>query len=279
MFQVLVHVEGVEILRIKPGKEHVHHDGNVDLLFVRQVPVWIFLVLYALLDVLVVKIEGEEVETRAVTGVVIGDDRLERVFLPVGLLPVVGELLRQVFLKLGDVLVAVRRRREHAGDVERLEGFVLCLALGLDLLEQVVILDGVINRGDGQKRVEPAMVGGPVMLFQDRLDHLLLGQGIAGFHRGALGLVEVHVETKHVTVVDGVGDGVGMELMVKNVGRCDHVRFGALDGSIGSVLLKDGRPGKAEKLRPREKFPNGPVVLAELRAVAFVEDEHQPLVP
>ena len=44
------------------------------------------------------------------------------------------------------------------------------------------------------------------------------------------------------------------------------------------VLLEDGRAGEAEELGPGEELLDGPVVLAELRAVALVEDEDDALV-
>ena len=52
----------------------------------------------------------------------------------------------------------------------------------------------------------------------------------------------------------------------------------ALDVLVAGVLLEDGRAGEAEELGVREEFFDGLVVLAELRAVAFVEDEDHALV-
>ena len=51
--------------------------------------------------------------------VVVGDDGLERVLLALGVVLVVFLFLRQVFLDLLDVLVALGRRREDGGDVQR----------------------------------------------------------------------------------------------------------------------------------------------------------------
>ena len=44
------------------------------------------------------------------------------------------------------------------------------------------------------------------------------------------------------------------------------------------VLLEDRRAGEAEELGVGEELLDGLVVLAELRAVALVEDEDHPLV-
>ena len=46
----------------------------------------------------------------------------------------------------------------------------------------------------------------------------------------------------------------------------------------GGVLLEDGRAGEAEELGLGEELLDGLVVVAELRAVALVEDEDHPLV-
>ena len=88
---------------------------------VRDVAVGVLLILDALLHVLVVEIELAELVVGAVLGVVVGDDLLQGGLLRLGLLLVVGLLLRQVFLQLLDVAVALGGRREDAGDVERAE--------------------------------------------------------------------------------------------------------------------------------------------------------------
>lgn len=278
VLEVLVHVEGVQVLRIETGEQHIHDDGEIDFLLVRQILVGVLLVLDALLDVLVIAVEGEEVEVGAVAGVVVGDDGFEGLLLLVGFLAVVGQLLGQVFLQLGDVAIAIGGRGEDAGDVEGLEVFVFRLALGLNLLEQVVVLDGVVDAGRGKKRVEAALVGGLVVFVEDRFHHFLLGQSLAGFDRRALGLVVIHVEAQHVAVVDGMGDGVGVELFAEDVGGGDHAGLLPLDGAVGGVLLEDRRAGEAKELGLRKELADGPVVLAKLGAVALVEDKDDALV-
>jgi hypothetical protein len=51
------------------------------------------------------------------------------------------------------------------------------------------------------------------------------------------------------------------------------------DSVCSGVLLEDGRAGEAEELGLGEKLLDGLVILAELRAVALVEDEDDALVP
>ena len=86
----------------------------------RQVGIGELLVLDALLHVLVVEVELVDAVVGAEAGVVVGDDGLERVFLLLGLVLVVFLFLRQVFLNLLHIRVALGGRREDAGDVQRL---------------------------------------------------------------------------------------------------------------------------------------------------------------
>ena len=53
--------------------------------------------------------------------------------------------------------------------------------------------------------------------------------------------------------------------------------LGPRSSAVG-VFLEDGRAGEAEELGLGEELLDGLVVLAELRAVAFVEDEDDALV-
>ena len=94
----------------------------------------------------------------------------------------------------------------------------------------------------------------------------------------AFGLVVVDVEAEDVPVLDGVGDGVGVELLLEEVLRGLERRLLALDLLVGGVCLEDRRAGEAEELGVGEELLDGLVVLAELRAVAFVEDEDDALV-
>ena len=97
----------------------------------------------------------------------------ERRLLVLGVLLVVGLFLRQVFLNLLHVLVAFGGRREHAGDVERLEVRVCSLLSFLDRLEHVEVFDGVVDRSRGQDGVELASAGGGVVLGENGFDDLL----------------------------------------------------------------------------------------------------------
>ena len=180
VLEVLVDVERVEVHGVEAGEEHVDDDGDVDLLgaLAGQVAVGELLVLDALLDVLVVEVEVVDVVVRAVLLVVVGDDGLERGLLALGVVPVVLLLLGKVLLDLPDVLVALRWRREDRSDLEGDELGVVGLALGLKLLEDLVVLDGVVDRGGGQQRVEASASGRGIVLVEDGLSDRLLGEGL-----------------------------------------------------------------------------------------------------
>ena len=86
------------------------------------------------------------------------------------------------------------------------------------------------------------------------------------------------MEAEDVAVFDGVGDGVGVQFFIEEV---DRGLIGGLlffDLLVIGVFLKNGGAGEAEKLGLGEKFFNRLVVVAELGAVAFVEDEHDTFV-
>ena len=78
--------------------------------------------------------------------------------------------------------------------------------------------------------------------------------------------------------VDGVRDGVGVQLLLEDVAGGLVGADGAVDLGVAGVLLEDGRAGEAEQLRLGKERLDGLVVVAELGAVALVEDDDQALV-
>ena len=185
----------------------------------------------------------------------------------------------QVFLDLPHVGIALCRGREHAGDVERHKGGVCGLPGLLNLVKQAVVFNGVVDAGGGQHGVEAAVGGGGVVLGQYGFDHGLLGQGLAGLGWVfSFGLVVVHMKAQHVGVFNGVGDGVGVQLFLKQVFRGLHGSLLVLDLRAAGVGLKNGRAGKAKQLRLGEELFDGLVVVAKLRAVAFVKDKDDALI-
>ena len=63
-----------------------------------------------------------------------------------------------------------------------------------------------------------AAAGGGVVLVEDGVDDGALGERLAGLEGVlAVGLVVVDVEAQDVPVLDGVGDGVGVQLLLEEV--------------------------------------------------------------
>ena len=117
------------------------------------------------------------------------------------------------------------------------------------------------------------------MFGENGVDDGEFGEGFAGpgwvF---AVGLEIIHVEAKDVFVFDGVGDGVSVEFALEKVlGGAERLDF-VFDLSGGGVFGKDRRAGEAEKLGLGKEIFDGLVSLAELGAVALVEDEDHALV-
>jgi hypothetical protein len=75
-----------------------------------------------------------------------------------------------------------------------------------------------------------------------------------------------------------VRDGVGVQLLLEDVHRGLVGPFRAVGLFVTGVVVEDGRACEAEELRLGEEVLDGFVVVAELRAVALIEDEYDPLV-
>lgn len=85
------------------------------------------------------------------------------------------------------------------------------------------------------------------------------------FHRPYV----VHAERKHVVVAYGIHYRISVQAVAK------HIFRGLVDASAGRhVFSEDGRAGEAEQVVFLEPLGDEPVHVAELRAVAFVENHH-----
>ena len=142
----------------------------------------------------------------------------------------------------------------------------------------MIVLDGVVDAGGSQKRVEPALVRGLVVVFENRLYDLFLGESFARFDGDTLGPIIIHMESQHVSIIDGVGDGVGMELIAEHVFSGYHAGLLAFDGAIDGVLLEDRCAGKAKELSLWEMILDCLVIIAKLRAMTFIEDNRNAIV-
>lgn len=110
--------------------------------------------------------------------------------------------------------------------------------LGLLLLEQFVVGNGVVDGGGGQHSVKAPLLGGGVVFVENGLDHGLLGDGFIGFGFFGLSglrltlcftlwLEVVDVKAQHVAIINGAGDGVDVQLFFKDV----------LGGAVGKALM------------------------------------------
>src|SRR5690554_8149782 len=81
------------------------------------------------------------------------------------------------------------------------------------------------------------------------------------------------MKAQHVFIFNGVGDGVGVQLLLKYV-LGGFIGFAlVLPHFVGGVFVEDGGAGEAKELGVRKKLLDGFVVFAKLGAVAFVENK------
>ena len=254
VLKLLIHVEDGERLGVEAGEEHIHHEQNVELLGL--------LAFDAIRDVLVVGGEGVRGEVRAVAGVVVADDALQGVaaqlVLALGVLVrAVGEYRADgevVVDRLEEVVVADERRDGRDGE----DGRVLAVARPRLVVADDVVCDErqPLVRAVHLLRVDPLDERAVLLLVValDRLDVL-------------------DVEAEDVVVENGVLDEVVVQALAEK-------RLGGEDAMPlrHAVHLEAGRPGEAEELRVCEMPDNVAVHVAELAAVAFVDDEYDFLV-
>ena len=96
--QVFIHIKRVEVFGVKACKEHIHHDGNIDLLVLWKISIHVFLVFDALLQERVVLIKVIEATVFAVLRIVVGDDFCQSRLAQFGLFFIVLYLLREILL-------------------------------------------------------------------------------------------------------------------------------------------------------------------------------------
>jgi len=168
-----------------------------------------------------------------------------------------------------------RRQRDFEGYKIGIVG----LALGLDLLEQRVVFDGVVDRGGGKEGIKAARRWRHRVCRRSSVDDGAFSERFAGHGQVfAVWLEVIDVEAKDIFVFDGVGDGVGVEFALEEVLRGAERGDIPIDLSDGGVFGEDRRAGKAEELGLRKEIFDGLVGLAELGAVALVKDEDHTLV-
>ena len=106
-------------------------------------------------------------------------------------------------------------------------------------------------------------------LFAVNVPNLLIVHVWLCVHR----LDVVHTERQHILVVDGIHDGVGVQLVAERL-RCGEI---ARVGRASCVDCKNRRSCKSEQVVLFEIVNNGLVHITELAAVALVKDDHNVL--
>ena len=106
-------------------------------------------------------------------------------------------------------------------------------------------------------------------LFPVNVPNLLVVHVWLCIHR----LDVIHTEWQHILVVDGINDGVGVQLVAERLRRGEIARI----GGASCIDCKNRRSGKAEQVVLFEIVDNGLVHITELAAVALVKDNHNVL--
>lgn len=299
-FQVFIHPQGVQGGGVKAGEEHIHHDEQIQfLVFHPQGNVLVVVLelvavggivgvehLVVVPDGSVQKIPAALIQTGGVLAVFLVQYAV--CFALVGAVAVndghpqlfggvCGHLLLEfLVIPLGQVHRSHRKNR-----VEPAETLGL-----LDFRHGVLLAVGHFGDvGQGVEPVEPlAAVGFLVEVIQNVFGHQLhplgsheglfpvdIPDGFVVNVRFLLHRLDViHPEGQHIVVVDGVHDGVGVELFPEQLGGGGVRHF----SRGGSVDREDGGTGKPEQMVFLEMLDDGRVHIAKLAAVAFVKDQH-----
>ena len=86
------------------------------------------------------------------------------------------------------------------------------------------------------------------------------------------------MEAEDVPILDRVGNRIGVELLLKEILGSQKRGDVTLDLLGGRVFLEDRGASEAEELGVGKKLLDRFVVLAELRAMTLIEDEHHSLI-
>ena len=173
---------------------------------------------------------------------------LSAAFLAFGIVPVVFLLLEEVLLNLLDVFVALRRRREYSGYLERYElGDRRILSLGLERPENLKIFDGVVDRCGRQECIEKTATARGIVLVENSLGDRTLGERLTGLGNvDVFRFVVVDMEAEDVPVLNRVGDRVGMEFILEQVFCSSKRSRFPLDLPDGRIVFEDRGAGEAE---------------------------------
>ena len=247
VLQVLIHIEGIEFLRVKSGQEHAHDQEKVNGFHTDLT------LLHTLVDIVVVGAEIVGSEGRAEMCVVVIHDGLQLI------------CLHRIRLKslihsgLGIILTGIRRIGKDGGNLD----------VRLQVFEDLVVFEQHRDGLYGKEGVEFAVEGRFTEVVDDEFSNGL-HPDIALFIGVQLALIVFYEEAQHVFVRNGILDHILVEAFAEHFIRGDIL--------LG-ILRKNGCAGEAEYLEVPEEIDNVTVTLAKVAAVALIEYHHKLLVP
>ena len=276
--EVLVQIQRVQRLGVEPGEHHVDHQQDVHL---RKV-----LLLHAPRDVLAVRIEGVQREGRAEHRVVVVHAAPQKLLgvLVAALVHVLVGLVREdcghaVALALRPRLVQCLERvvilPERLDGIDREQRRVDVLSLRVDML--LVMLEDVL-RDDADALV--VMIQGVqievVAATVIRVAQTLRVDAVRGDLLRENRPLVLDGEPQDVAVRDSVLNHVAVQAGIQLRAGIEHV--GGRPAVLALVRLENRRTRESDVVRVAEMPLDVAVHLAELAAVALVDDEHDLLV-
>ena len=301
--QVFVHPKGVQRSSIKARQEHIDHDQQVKL-FIFHAERYIFIVilepfsisrvvrvehLVVVLNGGIQKIPAALVEVGGIFRVFLVQNAIR--FRFIGSIAVngsnaqpLGWVCRHLFFELL-IIQLCHRHRSHAenriktADALFLLDFLHRTTLGRGHLchirQQIKLIRFVSPIGFLVEVAEDVLchqrntLGCHKRLFPVNVPNLFIVHVWLCIHR----LDVIHTEWQHILVVDGINDGVGVQLVAERLRRGEI----AWISGASCVDCKNRRSSKAEQVVLFEIVDNGFMHITELAAVALVKDDHNVL--
>ena len=301
--QVFVHPKGVQRSSIEARQEHIDHDQQVKL-FIFHAERYIFIVilepfaigrvvrvehLVVILNGCVQEIPAALVEVGGIFRVFLVQNAIR--FRFIGSIAVngsnaqpLGWVCRHLFFELLIIQLCHRHRchaenRVEAADTLLLLDFIHRTTLGRGHLchirQQIKLIRFVSPIGFLVEVVEDVLchqrntLGCHECLFPVDIPNLFIVHVWLCIHR----LDVIYTEWQHILVVDGINDGVGVQLVAERLRRGEI----AWISGTSCVDCKNRRSSKAEQVVLFEIVDNGLMHITELAAVALVKDDHNML--
>ena len=304
-FQVFIHPQRIQRRGVEAGQEHIDHDqqvkflvlhpqGNILIVILEFVPVCgIVGVEYPVVvtDGRIQKITGTLVKCGGIFRILLVKNAVRFFFVCAiavndGNFQPLLRIFRHLPLKLGVVeLCSIHAGHgkdgvEPADPLLLLDFLDLLLAAGRgnlgDILQHAVCIDFITPVGllvkmcQNVTRDQSNAFRGKKRLFPVDVPNFLVVNIRLGIHRFDI----VHPEGQNILVVNGVHNGVGMELIAKSL-RC-RAECGIL--AHACIDRKDRRSGKAKEVVLLEILRNGLMHITELASVALIKNNDDPFI-